>query len=73
MEMSGQQAAALQDRFSKDMRLSVAIGALDSIRDLLDLSGTGDPTSVMQNVNADNFACLLGIIVNEMRAAHEGA
>lgn len=52
--------------------LSVAINALDAVRDILGEAAEADH-GVLRNVSADNFACLLGIIVKEMRAAHEGA
>lgn len=53
-------------------RLSLAIDALDAVRDLCCEAGNSQHGCGMSQVDADHFASLLGLIVHEMREANEG-
>lgn len=53
-------------------RMGLAIGALDAVRDLC-CEAAQTEGNTLGHVDADNFACLLGLIVDEMRDAHERA
>ena len=55
------------------LRLSVAINALDAVRDLCGQAVEADASMLLGNVSAENFQCLIGLIVGELRAAHEDA
>lgn len=53
-------------------QLDIAINALDAVRDLCCEAAYGQSGEGLHLVNADNFACLLGLILDEMRSAQGG-
>ncbi len=53
-------------------RVGLALNALDAVRELCREAAT-KLGNTLGHVDADNFACLLGLIVDEMRDAHDAA
>ena len=51
-------------------RLHMALNALDAVRDLC-IEAAQASRNTLGHVDADNFASLLGLIVDEMRTAQE--
>jgi hypothetical protein len=50
-------------------RLHLALNSLDAVHELCVEAANGQPTATLAHVGADNLASLLGLIVDEMRAA----
>jgi hypothetical protein len=53
-------------------RLALAVQALSAVRDLCCEASNAGPGSTLHHVDADHFACLLGILLDEMREAEAG-
>lgn len=51
-------------------RIDLAVNALDAVRDLC-IEAAGSRCNTLGHVDADHFASLLGLIVDEMRSAQE--
>lgn len=58
---------AADSRVKPEIRMDLAINALNAVSDLCCEAAHADKT--LANVNADNLACLLGLIIDEMRDA----
>lgn len=52
-------------------RLDLAVGALDAVRDLCCEASNAQKHNTLSHVDADNFACLLGIILGEIHDARK--
>lgn len=62
---------AVAQKVEAHNRLDMALNALDAVRDLCVGTASLQPTTALDMVNADNFACLLGMIVDEMRTTQK--
>lgn len=53
------------------LRAAAAIGALSAVRYLCTEAGACQPGEGLHHVNADDLACLLTLITNELWAVHD--
>ncbi len=53
------------------LQATIAVNALDAVRDLCMEAGGNQVGGTLHELNAENFACLLSIIVDSMREALE--
>ncbi|WP_072381561.1 hypothetical protein [Novosphingobium sp. NDB2Meth1] len=53
------------------LQATIAVNALDAVRDLCMEAGGHQASGTLPELNAENFSCLLGIIVDNMREALE--